>query len=49
MSKVKIQESSGRLSITLPKSITDLNGWKKGTELELKEHAGFSCLMEGRV
>lgn len=48
MSKVKIQESSGRLSITLPKSIADLKGWKKGTELELKEHAGLVCLVEVR-
>lgn len=46
MSKVKIQESSGRLSITLPKSIADLKGWKRGTVLELKEHAGLVCLVE---
>lgn len=45
MSKVKVQKSSGRLSITLPKSIANLKGWKKGTELELKEHAGFVCLV----
>ncbi|MCC7576740.1 MAG: AbrB/MazE/SpoVT family DNA-binding domain-containing protein [Methanomethylovorans sp.] len=48
MSKVKIQESSGRLSITIPKSIADLKGWKKGTTLELKEHAGYVCLIEVR-
>ena len=48
MSKVKIQESSGRLSITLPKSIADLKGWTRGTELELKEHAGLVCLIEHR-
>jgi bifunctional DNA-binding transcriptional regulator/antitoxin component of YhaV-PrlF toxin-antitoxin module len=48
MSKVRIQESSGRLSITIPKSIADLKGWKKGTELELKEHAGLVCLIEHR-
>lgn len=48
MSKVKIQESSNRLSITIPKSVADLKGWKKGTELELKEHAGFVCLVEAR-
>ncbi len=48
MSKVKVQESSGRLSITLPKSVADLKGWKKGTTLELKEHAGLVCLVEVR-
>jgi len=48
MSKVKIQESSNRLSITIPKSVADLKGWKKGTELELKEHAGFVCMVEVR-
>jgi hypothetical protein len=49
MSKVKVQESSGRLSITLPKSIADLKGWKKGTELELREHAGLVGMVESRA
>lgn len=46
MSTVKIQENSNRLSVTIPKSIADLKGWKKGTMLEFKEHAGFVCLVE---
>lgn len=48
MSKVKVQESSGRLSVSIPKSIADLKGWKKGTTLEFKEHAGLVCLIEVR-
>lgn len=46
MSTVKVQESSGRLSVSIPKSVADLKGWKKGTQLEFKEHAGFVCLVE---
>lgn len=46
MSKVNIQESSNRLSVTVPKSIADLKEWKKGTKLEFKEHAGLVCLVE---
>jgi len=46
MSKLTIQESSGRLSVTVPKSVADLKGWKKGTQLEFKEHAGLVCLVE---
>lgn len=48
MSTVKIQENSNRLSVTIPKSIADLKGWKKGTQLEFKEHAGLVCLQEAR-
>jgi hypothetical protein len=48
MSKVKVQESSGRLSVSIPKSIADLKGWRKGTALEFKENAGFVCLVEVR-
>lgn len=46
MSTVKVQESSGRLSVSIPKSVADLKGWKRGTVLEFKEHAGFVCLVE---
>jgi hypothetical protein len=31
-----------------PQEIADLKGWKKGTELELKENAGYVCLVEVR-
>jgi bifunctional DNA-binding transcriptional regulator/antitoxin component of YhaV-PrlF toxin-antitoxin module len=48
MSKVTIQDSKGRLSVTVPKSIADLKGWEKGTTLEFKEHAGLVCLVEVR-
>lgn len=48
MAKVSIQDSKGRLSVTIPKSIADLKGWKKGTQLEFKEHAGLVCLVEVR-
>jgi hypothetical protein len=43
MSKVKIQKSSSRLSVTVPKSIADLKDWSKGTMLELREHAGLGA------
>jgi len=46
MTKVKVQESSNRLSLTLPKSIADLKGWKKGTQLEYVERSGYVCLIE---
>ncbi|MBN1134092.1 MAG: hypothetical protein JXA38_04105 [Methanosarcinaceae archaeon] len=49
MSKIIVQESKGRLHITLPKSIADLKGWKKGTTLEYKEYAGNVCLIENRM
>ena len=45
MSKVWVQDNPGRLSTTIPKSIADLKGWNRGRELELKEHAGFICLV----
>ncbi len=48
MSKVTVQDSKGRLSVTIPKSIANLKGWKKGTILEFKEHAGLVCLVEVR-
>ncbi|MBN1134282.1 MAG: hypothetical protein JXA38_05105 [Methanosarcinaceae archaeon] len=48
MTEIKVQESTGRLHITIPKSIADLKGWKKGTTLEFKEYAGNVCLIEKR-
>ena len=42
MAIVKIQENSNRLSVTMPKSITDLKGWKKGTMLEVQRAQRFS-------
>jgi len=48
MSKVTVQDSKGRLSVTIPKSVADLKGWKKGTQLEFREHAGLVCLVEVR-
>lgn len=48
MAKITVQDSKGRLSVTIPKSIADLKGWKKGTQLEFKEHAGLVCLVEVR-
>jgi len=48
VAKITVQDSKGRLSVTIPKSIADLKGWKKGTQLEFKENAGYVCLVEVR-
>jgi bifunctional DNA-binding transcriptional regulator/antitoxin component of YhaV-PrlF toxin-antitoxin module len=48
MTEIKVQESKGRLHITIPKSIADLKGWKKGTILEFKEYSGNTCIVEKR-
>jgi len=48
MSKFRVHGNSRRLSITIPQSIANLKGGKGETELELKEHAGFVCLVEVR-
>jgi len=37
---------STKLGITVPKSIADLKGWKKGTELKFVERSGYVCLIE---
>ena len=46
MTAIKVQESQGRLHITIPKSIADLKGWKKGTILQFREYGGNICIVE---
>lgn len=42
----KLQESKNRLSLTVPKSVADLKGWKKGQKLKFVERGGYVCLVE---
>lgn len=44
----KLQEFDGVMKLTIPKSIAELKGWKKGTVLELRENMGNICLLEVR-
>lgn len=46
MPTIQEDKTSGRKHIVLPKPICDLKGWKKGTELELKERHGEIYLVE---
>lgn len=44
----KIQEIMGRFTISIPKDIVKLKGWRKGTVLEFKEQIGIVTLIEVR-
>ena len=44
----KIQEVKGKYTLSIPKDIAKLKGWKKGTVLEFKEQLGIITLIEIR-
>ena len=43
---VTVQESRGRLHISIPKAIAQMKGWKKGTILTFEEYHGHLVIRE---
>lgn len=44
---VKIQQlPNGQLTITLPKALANLKGWKKGMSVTYKDHSLSSLIIE---